>query len=293
MEYKVADSYKEWELIDSPYTKNGKVYSLAKHTCDRCHKGIYVSRVENGHIVPHPAYGGICLKCQGAGYLKKEIRLYTPAEYDRMKRANEKAKDKREQERIKKMQEGYAHEKEVWLETNGFNPEGITYVVTGETYSIKDQLKNAGFKYDNVLKWHRSYSEVYEDRCVPISTDEIIEFSAWGKGYYKEGAKEYIEKKIAGDQPESTSVWVGEIGTKYNAGLVTLSRKSHYNNRYGLSCIYTFVDQNDNELVWFTQKELPFEIGDQLYLEGTVKSHNEYKGVMSTVLTRCRTKGAE
>ena len=41
-----------------------------------------------------------------------------------------------------------------WFAKNGFNEEGTTYVVMGDSYSIKDKLKAAGFKYDPDLKWH-------------------------------------------------------------------------------------------------------------------------------------------
>ena len=74
MEYFVADSYTGWELIEAPFEKNGKMYTKARTTCDRCYKGIYVTRVENGVPVPHPNCGGVCFACGGAGYLTKEIR---------------------------------------------------------------------------------------------------------------------------------------------------------------------------------------------------------------------------
>ena len=34
-----------------------------------------------------------------------------------------------------------------WLEENGFSHLGETYVVMGNSYSIKDALKEAGFKF--------------------------------------------------------------------------------------------------------------------------------------------------
>ena len=84
MEYFTADSYKNWERIGEPFTNSkGKLYTKVKCKCDRCHKGVYVTRVENGVPVPHPAYGGVCLKCGGDGYLMEEVRLYTEKEYAR------------------------------------------------------------------------------------------------------------------------------------------------------------------------------------------------------------------
>ena len=80
-EYYVADSYKNFEYDETKaYEKSGKLYVDAKCKCDRCMNGVFVCRVENNQPVPHPAYGGVCLKCGGTGFVKKSIRLYTAKE---------------------------------------------------------------------------------------------------------------------------------------------------------------------------------------------------------------------
>ena len=71
MEYFVADSYKGYELIGEPFKKSGRMYSKARCKCDRCVKGVYVSRIENGQPVPHPNAGGVCFACNGVGYITK------------------------------------------------------------------------------------------------------------------------------------------------------------------------------------------------------------------------------
>lgn len=48
--------------------KNGSKHFVGEVTCDRCGgSGVYACRVENGQIIPHPAYNGVCLKCGGTG----------------------------------------------------------------------------------------------------------------------------------------------------------------------------------------------------------------------------------
>ena len=45
--------------------------------------------------------------------------------------------------------------KEDWMQKNGFNKEGVTYVITGgNTFEIKEALKSAGCKFSSLLKWH-------------------------------------------------------------------------------------------------------------------------------------------
>lgn len=290
MEYYMADTYKNYKKIGEPfYNKNGKLATIAECKCDRCQKGIYVCRIENNQPVPHPAYGGVCLKCGGTGIIRKEVRLYTEKEYNTMKKSAEKAKAKKEAEREAKIKAEYAEKKAKWLEKNGFDAEGVTYIITGDSYSIKNELKAAGFKFDPVLLWHRASAEKYEDRVIKVTIDEVIEFSAWGEGHYKTEAKEIIEKKIAATQPQSSSNWVGEIGEKYTVLPATLIKKGEFLNRFGHSNIFTFVDEHENIFIWFTTKNLDdIAINDKIELIGTIKSHNEYKNTKSTILTRCK-----
>ena len=290
MEFYTADTYKNWERLKEPYDKKGKLYTIVKTKCDRCTNGIYAVGVENGHIKPHPAYGGVCLKCGGRGFLTKEVRLYTEKEYNSMKKSAATAKAKKEQQRKEEMEREFDHKKEVWLATNGFSPEGITYVITGDSYSIKDELKNAGFKYDVVLRWHRASAEGYEDRVIKIDVNDVIEFSAWGEGHYKTGSKDIVDKLLLKDLPQENSEWIGTVGEKYPATKVTIVKKASFSGRFGLTNVFTFKDAEGNLLTWFTTKIIPFEIGTPLILKGTIKDHSEYKDVKNTVLTRCTFK---
>ena len=90
MEYYVADSYKYFTREGEPFKKDGRMYTKASCKCDRCGgTGVFACRVENGHPVPHPAYGGVCLKCGGTGTLHKTIRLYTEKQYMAMQQRKE------------------------------------------------------------------------------------------------------------------------------------------------------------------------------------------------------------
>ena len=120
MNYFTADTYKNWERVGEPFTNSkGKLYTKVKCKCDRCHKGVYVTRVENGQPVAHPAYGGVCLKCKGAGYLTDEVRLYTEKEYAAMQSRNEQARAKKEQEQKEAQEEYKEQRKEDTCEQTG------------------------------------------------------------------------------------------------------------------------------------------------------------------------------
>lgn len=57
---------------------------------------------------------------------------------------------------------------------------------------------------------------------------------------------------------------------------------------YGLQRIYRLTDVNGNELTWFSTSSDLLEEGQLYRLRGTVKRHDDFKGVPRTVLTRCK-----
>ena len=286
-EYFVSKTYQNWERIGKPFEKKGKLYTKAKCQCDRCVKGVYVCRVENNQPVPHPAYGGVCLKCGGTGYLTKEIRLYTEKEFTQKEAAAAKQKEKKAAELEAKMKAEYADKKAAWMERNGFNAEGATYIVTGDSYSIKEDLKAEGWKFDSVLLWHKADPAGYEDRVIKVYDNEVIEYSAWGEGHLKTGAKDYIMQKMLPAEIKDL-IYIGEIGEKLKKLPVSLTKHNSFCGRYGLTNIYEFRDEEGNYLVWFTSKILDFEIGDTVYLDGTIKEHKDYNGIPQTIVTRCK-----
>lgn len=285
MEYYTSKTYQNWERIGSPFDKNGKLYQKVKCKCDRCTNGIYAIGVENGQIKPHPAYGGICLKCGGTGFLTKEVRLYTEKEFETMKRNAAAAKERKETARRKEMEENFAKKKAEWLKSHGFNENGVAYLVKGETYSIKDELKAEGYIFDPVLLWHRSTP--MEDN-IPIKAEEVLEFSAWGEGHYLTEAKEKI-KNLVNPPSASNSTWLKtEVGDHFKDLVVTFVKKGSYSGTYGLTNIYTFKTEDEKELVWFTATNQNIELGDNIFLSGKVKEKKEFRGIKQTVVTRCR-----
>ena len=289
MEYYVASSYTNWDRVGEPYEKEGKLYTKIKTACPRCGGlGIIASRIENNQIVPIPVDEGICYQCKGSKILVKEARLYTQHEFETIERNKERAKVRKAEDLKAKMEAEYDHKKAVWLETNGFAEDGTSYIVKGETYSIKDQLKADGFKFDSVLMWHRSTADGYEDKVIKINVNDFFEFSAWGEGHYLTGAKDKITKLLAEEEGPSASQWVGSAGDHIKGLEVTLKRKGSFSGRYGLTNIYTFEDKEGNIYTWFTTVLLSEEVNDIFKIKGTIKGHDEYKGIPQTVLTRVK-----
>ena len=292
---RVAKSYEGYEYDETKaYEKNGKMYVSARCKCDRCTKGVYVTRVENGRPIPHPAFGGVCLKCGGSGFITKEVRLYTDKEFEQMEKANAKAAEKREAAREQKMKAEYANKRAKWLEENGFNENLTTFVYfPANSFEVKDNLKDAGFKFNRSLLWHiANIPEGYEDKVVEITLDKVAEIGAWGEGCYRPNARTFVDDMLKNCRPieESTSEWIFEEKERFYDYAVVLKSIRGMETRFGWTQLVKFEDANGNILQWWTAVEIKAEVGDQVLLTGTVKAHDEYKGVKSTSVTRCKIK---
>ena len=292
---RVAKSYEGYEYDETKaYEKNGKMYVSARCKCDRCTKGIYVTRVENGQPIPHPAFGGICLKCGGSGFITKEVRLYTDKEFEQMEKANAKAAEKREAAREQKMKAEYANKRAKWLEENGFNENLTTFVYfPADSFEVKDSLKDAGFKFNRSLLWHiANIPEGYEDKVVEITLDKVAEIGAWGEGCYRPNARTFVDDMLKNCRPieESTSEWLFEEKERFYDYAVVLKSVRGMETKFGYTQLVKFEDANGNILQWWTAVEIKAEVDDQVLLTGTVKAHDEYKGVKSTTVTRCKIK---
>ena len=286
--YLTAASYRDYERIGTPYVKEGKMYTKVKEICPRCSgHGIIIARVENGQPIPIPVDGGVCYQCLGKRYFIKEVRLYTEAEAARLEAAKERAAAKRETERREKMEAEFENNRKKWLEKNQWTPEGKTYVVAGDSYSIKDELKEHGFYYDPILRWHKADPGEYKDRCVEVNLDDVVEMSAWGQGHYLTSAQSFVNNLLNPKaEDEVPSEWIGEVGQRLPL-TVTLVRKGYCTTRFGGTNIYSFKCDG-NDVTWFSTVVLDKEIGDTFKIKATIKSHDEYKGRHQTLITRAK-----
>ena len=98
------------------------------------------------------------------------------------------------------------------------------------------------------------------------------------------GNVDHIKDKIAATQSKDTSDWLGEVGKSIPILLVKLDKAGSFQGRYGLSNIYTFVDEDNNKLVWFTTTRLNKEVGDWFCISAKVKAHETYQDRKQTII---------
>ena len=285
---RVAKSYENWEQYGDPFDKNGRLYVTVKAPCPRCSgKGIIIARVENGRQIPVQPDSGICYQCGGRKYLQKEVRAYTESEYNSMEKSQKKAKEKREAKREAEMKANFENNKAKWLEKNGFSAEGETYIITGDSYSIKNELKDAGWYYSPQFLWHKPDPAGYEDRVVKINIENIIEY--WnpnGQPVFKDDAYQYIRDFMKKDLPPSESIYYEQ--DEFEELPVTLIKKTGFYGAYGWTNIYTFESAEHYMLIWFTSTEKDVEVGDCCFITGKVKERKEYQNEKQTIVTRVK-----
>lgn len=170
---------------------------------------------------------------------------------------------------------------------------------------IREEAKDIGFdahkeshqKYvDEAIAWIRSNKEEsdYMFNLRIACNDDYIPWRNLGivislmPTYYRHLKHlEYVEKQKNKNAAEKEgSEYQGEKGQRLT--VVIESAECVYSNDsyYGISYLYKFMDTEGNVYMWSTGKSL--ETDKITKLTGTVKNHEEFRGVKQTHLTRCR-----
>lgn len=282
--------------------KNGTKY-YADYKCPRC--GGQGGRDEWLFT------GFTCYKCGGTGTVDKPIiyKEYTPEYAAKLQARREKLAEKRRAERMAKAEELNAN----FFKDLGFSADGKAWVVVGNTYEIKDALKENGARYINEIGWHFDHPDNGYD-CFMVEAckmyeiyDGLYDFQGFGKGRrFTDEFPEYLQAQkdqhIRKKNESNPSDYVGSVGDKINLEVTFINQASfeNYNRKYGMpkyTNVYTFADAEGNVFVWKTANALDkivndeyvdIKIGEIVNIKGTIKEHQEYKGLKQTVLTRCK-----
>lgn len=268
--------------------KNGTHY-YTDTKCPKCDGTGYISYY--GHVE-----GGVCFLCGGSGHHEKKFKVMTE-EYSK------KLEEKRFKDACKKALE---LNKE-FLKKEGFTPDGKTYIVLGNTWPIKTQLKNAGAFFCRQFGWHFNHP-VDEWPTFTLDVNEPIAFSDDGPihplditvhGAYKyHFALEHIvqdyvkgiQQKFEDSQSTETE-WFGDVGERVTLTECTCDLLTGWETVYGTTYLYKFVNPEGFIFTWKTGACIEYEYvgtGKTLTLKGTVKEHSKFKSEKQTELTRCK-----
>lgn len=257
--------------------KNGTKY-WTDSTCPKCGgKGVIDAYYYNAQ--------GVCFLCNGSGYHETNWKEYTP-EYEK----------KLEERRLARLRKKAPEENAKWLKHNGFSEDGKTWIVIGNTWPIKDELKAAGAKFNGLLGWHFDHDpEAWP--CFTVTTDDVCYTSLYGTYFWAAycDIADLIKDLQAKHAPkkDTASEHIGTVGEKLEVSakfVKAFTFTTHYTYYGETNFIYKFVDADDNILTWKTTCLLDLEEGAVYQVKGKVKEHGEYRGEKQTMLTRCNVK---
>lgn len=217
--------------------------------------------------------GGMCFKCGGSGRFTHRWREYTPEYAEKLASRRGRAARKR------------------FLKKHHFAEDGAAWLVLGDTFPIKDDLKSAGGHFDGTLVgWYfdRDVSELFP--CAKFSVEDVFDCSSHGEPLRYKDPDALDAWRDAIDPRPVTGEFVGEIGERLTLDSV-LESVHGYEKFFGgkpqWTSVYVFASGNAR-LVWKTQSFPELERGHAYRLTGTVKSHDMWNGLRETVLLRCR-----
>lgn len=94
------------------------------------------------------------------------------------------------------------------------------------------------------------------------------------------------EEKALLKEQTPTSQYVGSIGSKVKLSATLVKERDLGYGQFGMMFISVFEDSDGNVInVW---KKFDMNVGEKVYLTGTVKSQDEYKGTKQTTLIRAK-----
>ena len=174
-------------------------------------------------------------------------------------------------------------------------------VFANMTKKLQNEMRRASFDtnsdetrelVNDILVWMSKQPESnnYFHNLKTVCSLEYITFSNFGllasvfPAYDR--SLEYEEQKLKEQEAGKVSEYVGNIGDRITVQIKSFAIVTSWETQYGLTKIFKIVDTNDNVYTWKTSGGLA---DDAIDIVGTVKSHNEYRDVKQTELTRVRT----
>lgn len=258
--------HKNWSYIR---TDRNKTRYFNDCTCGRCGGA--------GGWAGWPDF--VCYECGGSGKSDRgeTIKVYTPEHDAKLAAQRDARAKKRHEERVAKA----IAERPQNMANAGFGKEGDTYViyrVKGNTFPIKDQLKELGCKFKPGIGWFAPTKlESYD--CQRLEEAQVLNESPF---------IEWKDKSVLDGLCEveaSPSEWQGSVGERLDIE-VHIDRQIEGVGYMGkTSYLYLMSDKDKNVYKW--SSSCFYVEGEDVHFRATVKDHTEYNGVRQTVLTRC------
>lgn len=162
-------------------------------------------------------------------------------------------------------------------------------MVNFDPNNISDEYITAALDWAKAWDGHE-YND-YRDNLKVIASMNACEWKHLGylaslfMAYDKEMEREI--KKMERQKSRAQSAHIGQIGSKVSENIKEWKCLTAWDTQWGTTFLYEFTTEDGNILIWKTSKWLDNE-KEFKTVSGTVKAHNEFRGVKQTELTRCK-----
>lgn len=168
-------------------------------------------------------------------------------------------------------------------------PVVATWIVTGDSYHVKDKLRAVGCKWQSYGKYWMATGDVMIAAAKEIMAGQTAAKQA------AQVAKCQATGNVS-DLPVNgiTGQHVGTVGDKITVTVTLESAReieTEFNRKKVISTCAIFVDAEGRKFKWFTASFPAVEFGSTCELTGTIKTHEVYKDERQTALTRCKIAG--
>lgn len=238
--------------------------------------------------------GWTCYECGGSGKAHKPqiIKVYTEEYQKKLNERNAKRLEAKRQEALKHV--------DATIAKMGFGKEGDEYViyrVVGDTYAIKDALKELGCRYAPIIGWYSS-NELADYETQRLTFNQVAYVCDNGSVHFRtndveELFIENIRKAERKAEIAKTSQHIGNVGDKIAVeGIAKLVARweTSFLGHEVTTLKYVINDKDGNQYTWTTSSG-SLKQGETITISAIVKAHAEYDGIKQTVLKNCKVRG--
>lgn len=158
--------------------------------------------------------------------------------------------------------------------------------------SNKPATEKAQDTANNIIDWLNSLpietckSDLIAN-CIQLAKNGYCKYDHVGMLCYMPIAyKNHICRKNVINYSEKSSKYVGNVGERITIKTNQAAFVTSFENQYGMTFLYKFIDSSGNVFVWFSSNQI--DISAEMTVKGTIKAHNDRNGVKQTVITRCK-----
>lgn len=171
---------------------------------------------------------------------------------------------------------GYADALKLEMERVGFNPDAHEELVENALAWIAEKEANSDYIHNLKLICSKDYADYGK---AGFLASLIVTYEK-EMGFIAERRRKAELEERAG----RNSAWVGKEKDRISIELESADIVTSWQTEFGIVKIYKLIDKSGNVFTWKTTSYLE----NPKKITGTVKAHNEYRGVKQTELTRCR-----